>query len=331
MGVGSIVLGFALQEFLGNLLSGLGLLSAHKFAIGDWIIVDGAPAQVVEMDWRTVTLVKDNGNRLVVANSTLAKGNLIIAARANQTSGIAIPLSFGLDVPPEQVRDAVIEAGQTLPAEMIAGKVSCLVTGITGNMVSYVAIIPVDNPGILGGPRDEFLSRFWYVAQRHGLRLGVPDAANQANTTDTMDSRLHMLTSAGAFHGDAEVLSLLARTGTYRRYRRSDVLQTPGIAATEALFVVTGAVSVSVPKSDGEVRLEMIGPGQLLVLHEILSGTPSPVRVTANQDTDLLAIPITSLREIMERNPAIARDVAALAEARRQAILPLTRNLRAVV
>ena len=42
MGVGSIVLGFALQEFLGNLLSGLGLLWAHKFGIGDWIVVDGA-------------------------------------------------------------------------------------------------------------------------------------------------------------------------------------------------------------------------------------------------------------------------------------------------
>jgi small-conductance mechanosensitive channel len=71
MGVGSIALAFALQEFLGNLLSGLGLLSAHKFSIGDWIMVDGKAAEVVEMDWRTVTLVTAAGNRVVVANSTL--------------------------------------------------------------------------------------------------------------------------------------------------------------------------------------------------------------------------------------------------------------------
>ena len=56
MGVGSIALAFALQEFLGNLLSGMALLSAHKFSIGDWIMVEGKPAEVVEMDWRTVTL-----------------------------------------------------------------------------------------------------------------------------------------------------------------------------------------------------------------------------------------------------------------------------------
>src|SRR6516225_8391939 len=84
MGVGSIALAFALQEFLGNLLSGMGLLSAHKFGIGDWVIVEGKAAEVVEMDWRTVTLVTAAGERVVVANSTLAKGNLTIAARAKE-------------------------------------------------------------------------------------------------------------------------------------------------------------------------------------------------------------------------------------------------------
>jgi small-conductance mechanosensitive channel len=34
----------------------MALLSAHKFSIGDWIMVEGKPAEVVEMDWRTVTL-----------------------------------------------------------------------------------------------------------------------------------------------------------------------------------------------------------------------------------------------------------------------------------
>ena len=73
MGVGSIALAFALQEFLGNLLFGMALLSAHKFSIGDWIMVDDKAAEVIEMDWRTVTLVTTEGDRVVVANSTLSE------------------------------------------------------------------------------------------------------------------------------------------------------------------------------------------------------------------------------------------------------------------
>jgi small-conductance mechanosensitive channel len=94
MSVGSIALAFALQEFLGNLLFGLALLSAHKFSIGDWIMVDGKAAEVLEMDLRTVTLVTAAGDRVVVANSTLAKGNHTIAARAREKASATVPLAL---------------------------------------------------------------------------------------------------------------------------------------------------------------------------------------------------------------------------------------------
>jgi small-conductance mechanosensitive channel len=147
LGAGSIVLAFALQEFLGNLLSGLGLLSAHKFGIGDWIVVDGHPAQVVEMDWHTVTL--EGANRIVVANSTLAKGNLVIAARANQPVWAEVPPKFPAVVPPEQVRDAVLEAASTVPNLAASPSVRCDVTAIDQGIVSYLVSLSVTNPGVL--------------------------------------------------------------------------------------------------------------------------------------------------------------------------------------
>jgi small-conductance mechanosensitive channel/CRP-like cAMP-binding protein len=333
MGVGSIVLGFALQEFLGNLLSGLGLLSAHKFGIGDWIMVDGGPARVVEMDWRTVTLVKGSGDRVVVANSTLAKGNLTIAARADERASLTVPLAFGLDIPPEQVRAAVQEAASAMPGVAEAGGVKCFVGGIAGagapGMVSYAVILPVPNPGIAAGPRDEFLSRFWYVAQRRGLRLDAAAPGGASAASDT-ESRRQMLTAAGAFHGDAEALALVARDSAFRRYRRGDILLAAGAPAGEAVLVLTGILAVAVPGGESEIRIELVDPGQLLVLHETLTGGTSPVRVAADTDADVLAIPAAALLNIMERNRVIARDVGALAEARRLAIQPLARGLRAV-
>src|ERR1700730_5316624 len=171
MGVGSIALAFALQEFLGNLLFGMALLSAHKFGIGDWIMVDGKAAEVLEMDWRTVSLVTADGDRVVVANSTLAKGNLKIAARAREKASLTVPLVLGVDIPPEQVRDAVIEAGRAVPNLSGSDGVRCFVTGIGDKTIKYDVVLSVANPGILARPRDEFLSRFWYVAQRRGFTL----------------------------------------------------------------------------------------------------------------------------------------------------------------
>jgi len=323
MGVGSIALAFALQEFLGNLLSGMALLSAHKFSIGDWIMVEGKPAEVVEMDWRTVTLVTANGDRVVVANSTLAKSNLTIAAKASERASLTVPLTVGADIPPEHVRDAVIEAGRAVSNLAKPDGVKCLVTGIGDGAFKYNVVLSVANPGILAGPCDEFLSRFWYVAQRRGLRLDQSPAPDVA-------ARLQMLEQGDAFHRDADALPQLASESAFRRYRRGDLLLAAGVPATEAFLVVVGQLAAMVPVGESEVRLELATPGQLVVLQEMLAGGLSPVRVIADQDTDVLAIPARALIDAMDRSRVIERDINAGAEARRQAILPLNRGLRVV-
>jgi small-conductance mechanosensitive channel len=323
MGVGSIALAFALQQFLGNLLSGLGLLSAHKFNIGDWIMVDGKAAEVVEMDWRTVTLVTAAGERVVVANSTLAKGNLTIAARASEKASATVPLTIGVDIPPEQVRDAVIEAGRAVLNLAEPDGVKCFVTGIEEGTIKYNVVLSVSNPGLVAGPRDEFLSKFWYLAQRRGLGLDPspgPDAA----------TRLRMLEQGGAFRRDAGALPQLAQASVFRRYRRGDVLLRAGASAADVFLVVAGQLAVTIPIGEAEIRLELVRSWELMVLQEMLTGGSSPVRVVADLDCDVLAIPAQALLDAMDHSRLIARDISAVTEARRQAIMPLNRELRVV-
>jgi small-conductance mechanosensitive channel/CRP-like cAMP-binding protein len=323
MGVGSIALAFALQQFLGNLLSGLGLLSARKFSIGDWIVVDGRPSEVVEMDWRAVTLVTTAGDRIVVANSTLAKGNLTIAARASEKASATVPLVLGVDIPPEQVRDAVMEAARTVLDLAEPDGVKCFMTGIGKGTIDYSVVLSVSNPGLIAGPRDEFLSKFWYLAQRRGLRLDPSPGPDVAD-------RLRMLEQGGAFRRDADALPQLAEASVFRRYRRGDVLLGAGASAPDVFLVVAGQLVVTIPTGESEVRLELVRSWELMVLQEMLAGGSSPVRVGADLDTDVLAIPAQALVDAMDNSRLIARDIIAVTEARRQAIMPLNRGLRVV-
>ena len=54
LGLTSIVLGLALQEPLGNMVSGLMLLFERPISLGDWVNVDGVGGQVVQINWRSV-------------------------------------------------------------------------------------------------------------------------------------------------------------------------------------------------------------------------------------------------------------------------------------
>ncbi len=323
MGVGSIALAFALQQFLGNLLYGLGLLSAHKFSIGDWIIVEGKAAEVVEMDWRTVTLVTGAGDQVVVPNSTLAKGNLTIVARGRNNASATVPLTLGVDIPPEQVRDAVIEAGRAMLNLAEPDGVKCFVTDIGERAIKYNVVLSVANPRLVDGPRDEFLSKFWYLAQRRGLRLDPspgPDAAARLAHVGTR-RRLPSRSGRSAATCRGKCIPSLSSRGRVVERRRVCARRFPGRGGPAG-----GKRSDRRGRDPTGTRTAW----ELMVLQEMLAGGASPVQVVADLDSDVLAIPAQALVDAMDHHPLVARDISAVTEARRQAISPLNRELRVV-
>jgi CRP-like cAMP-binding protein len=143
-------------------------------------------------------------------------------------------------------------------------------------------------------------------------------------------ARLGMLEQGCAFRRDAGALPQLAQASAFRRYRRGDVLLSAGASAPDVFFVVAGQLAVIVPSPTGEIRLELVQSWELMVLQEMLAGGISPVQVVADLDSDVLAIPAQALVDAMDHHRLVARDISAVAEARRQAISPRNRELRVV-
>lgn len=56
LGVSSIVIGLALQDTLGSVMSGIALLFERPFSVGDWLRVEGLVGQVIDINWRAVRL-----------------------------------------------------------------------------------------------------------------------------------------------------------------------------------------------------------------------------------------------------------------------------------
>ncbi|HEY2343006.1 MAG TPA: mechanosensitive ion channel domain-containing protein, partial [Chthoniobacteraceae bacterium] len=50
------ILGFALQDLLGNIIAGISLELGKPFRTGDWLIIDQQHAEVIEVNWRSTRL-----------------------------------------------------------------------------------------------------------------------------------------------------------------------------------------------------------------------------------------------------------------------------------
>jgi small-conductance mechanosensitive channel len=84
LGVGSIVIGLALQNAVGSVISGLLLLFEQPFELGDWLDADGVRGRVVEVNWRSVHILTDDGIR-VVPNANLASSSFVNLSRSTES------------------------------------------------------------------------------------------------------------------------------------------------------------------------------------------------------------------------------------------------------
>ena len=111
LGVGSVVLGLALQDTVSGLFAGMSLLSGRHFKEGDWIESGGIEGKIVHMNWRTVTIeTLDDEKLVVIPNSTLASEPFTVLTTATRTFGSNLQIRFAYGTPPAKAMSAVERA-----------------------------------------------------------------------------------------------------------------------------------------------------------------------------------------------------------------------------
>jgi small-conductance mechanosensitive channel len=72
LGVSSIVIGLALQDTLGSIMSGIALLFERPFTVGDWIRVGEIVGQVLDMSWRSVRILTLDREMIIIPHKFIS-------------------------------------------------------------------------------------------------------------------------------------------------------------------------------------------------------------------------------------------------------------------
>lgn len=104
------IMGFALQETLGNAFAGIAIQVEKPFRVGQWIAAGDHVGRVVEVTWRATKILTKAGNLTIVPNSQMAAQ--AIQNYSEPTSPTRIEVEVGADyrTPPNEVRDALLAA-----------------------------------------------------------------------------------------------------------------------------------------------------------------------------------------------------------------------------
>ena len=313
LGIGSIVIGFALQHAVGSVVSGLFLLFERPFEIGDYLRTGDGKGKVVEINWRAIHLDTSNGIR-VVPNAELADGSFENLSRSSTPYEASAIVKFTTDDPPQAVIDLLVRVARDLPkrhpdAEPYASPIG---------KAKYEINIPMLSPAGTGGSIGLFLTRLWYAARRADLHLDG-DLTDNFRTPQRLTEALHLF--APSLYITREESDALADQVRLERYGEGEVVQRIGSVPEGMRFILSGTAQLAAPvSSGGALPVSQLSRKDVLGL-AALTRQAVAVSVTASTDLAVLFVPVAVLDRLVKTRPALARDIGTEIDNRRNRTL----------
>ena len=326
LGVGSIVIGLALQEPMGNLFAGMALLLERPLSEGDWITVEGTTGKVIEINWRSVHMLTPGREVRIVPNSSLYKGSFSNLSRPDNLRTDAVQLGFSYDDPPNKVKQVMLETISATPCILSMPQPEVLIDSYGDSAINYRIRFTVSSQDQLEFIRAEFLTRVWYAAARHGLTMPYPTSTSIEVSQESLDEKRRVDPTAalrdfpqfaGATDGDS---SRLLSRAMIRRFAKGERVASVGQNLEGLYLILEGQASLAVRDRDGvELEISRIREGEYFGEQAILRGRASDISVTALEDLQVLVLDVASLEVLLDRMPRLAREIGSLMDIRRKA------------
>ena len=320
--VGAVVVGFALQDTLGNAFAGLAIQSERPFNVGHWIRVGDFEGRVAEVTWRATKLRTKSGNFIVVPNNIIAKEAI------TNYSEPAIPTRLELEVgvtyaaPPPAVKRAMHEAMRQVPSVLKAPAPDVLLVAFDASSMNYRARFWVEDYEFDEETKDLVRTALHYSFARHGIEIPYPIQVEYSKEWPAADAdglrreREGILAGVDLFStlSDAQRAAIAAATVT-RTYGDGEAIVRQGDAGDTMFVVCSGRVAVVIEPDRREVAA--IERGGYFGEMSLLTGDPRTATVVARGEVVVLEVSAEIFRRLGVESPAAVEQVGIAAAARR--------------
>lgn len=313
----SLVLGFALQDTLGNLFSGLSLQLEAPYDVGDFIRVGEKEGRVVQVAWRSTRIETLRKEQITIPNSLIAKEHVTNFSRGGQPMAIDVEFGASYAAPPNTVKAQVLESLRETSLVLKEPTPWVGVLNFGDSAITYHLRFFIADFGKVPEVRDEILARLWYRFGRQGIDIPFPQRVLHLRTEEPAPKKeldvqlLQRLPLFSAF--PKEEAEALARAAVERRYGTGEEVIVEGRPGSSFYLVSSGRLSVRA----GGKEIAVLEPGAAFGEMTLLTGEPRTATVVALEDCVLFELGREAFSHHMQTRPERLAQLAELIEQRK--------------
>jgi small-conductance mechanosensitive channel/CRP-like cAMP-binding protein len=323
--VGAVVIGFALQDTLGNMFAGLAIQIEKPFRVGHWIAVANFEGVVTEITWRATKLRTKTGNFVILPNNAIAKEAIVNFSEPALPTRLQLEVGVSYQVPPNDVKAVIRRALVEVPLIAKAPPPEVLLVEFGSSAAVYRARFWITDYAADEIARDQVRIAIYYSLHRANMEIPYPiqveyqrdeapgRPADRARQLEAVLGRIDMLAPLSV----TDRADLLAQSAD-RLYGAGEVIVRQGATGDSMFVVCSGRVRVTLEPSGQEVNT--IEPGGYFGEMSLLTGDPRTATVSAITDCQLLEITADTFRQLALVHPAVVEQITLAVAERREGL-----------
>jgi small-conductance mechanosensitive channel len=334
LGVSSIVIGLALQDTLGSVMSGIALLFERPFSVGDWLEVNGVVGQVIDINWRAVRLLTLEREMVVIPHKLISSEIIRNFTQPTPIHAERIKLGFSYNDPPNLARQVLKSTALETKGILLDPEPSVFTLGYDDSSVTYEVKFFIRDYGDIENIRERFMTRVWYAAKRNNLSIPFPirtlyhfhgPTTQQKGISKKFAEGLQALPSYVPLNKEQEKMQAPSTGITLQHFAAGEKVVRQGRAGDALYIIVSGQAVLSILDPNRQEREVLwLRSGEFFGEMALFSGEPSTVTIAAVNDLEVMKISSLVVNQMIDRQPSFAREIGQVLEIRRRAIHEVT-------
>jgi small-conductance mechanosensitive channel/CRP-like cAMP-binding protein len=319
------IVGFALQETLGNAFAGIAIQIDKPFRVGHWVSVGGFEGAVAEVTWRATKIRTKTGNMVIVPNNIVAREPINNYSQPAAPTRLQVDVGATYDVAPNDVRQALMAALAQARAVRQAPAPDVLVADFAGSAITYRLRFWTDDYSLEEEARAELRSLIYYEMKRRKIEIPWPIQIEYSREEPPADppgrrERFREIIARSAIFAllPDDLHQALAMTADEKVFADGEVIVREGEPGDSMFLICRGKVAVTIGAERREVAVTEAGGyfGEM----SILTGEPRSATVIARGDCTVVEIGAEAFAAYVKDRPAIIDRLADAAVSRRRAL-----------
>jgi small-conductance mechanosensitive channel/CRP-like cAMP-binding protein len=317
------VIGLALQDTLGNLVSGLALQMQRPFDVGDWIELDGAHGgQVTEVTWRATSIMTLDHVEVIVPNGSVAKSSIRNYSRPSRVSRRRLVLGVTYAASPSEVHAILGEAAADAPGVLPEPRARARTKSFGDSAIVYEVLYFVDDFAHALDVDGEVADRIYHALARRGISIPFPTRTMLFPPDETPEKRRDAERKRMAsFIGALELMqplpddsrAVLLERAVVRRYGPGEVVVRKGEESREMFIIELGTLGIEVPRDSGGVaEVAQLGAGECFGEMGLMTGEVRSATVRAKTLCDLVVIDHDAFHDVLAAHPEVVERMGGL-------------------